>query len=107
MAFPRSDQQRGGRYVQGGTVEVKGNRLGWWERKVFPKSDTDIVYTISKRYANRPDRLAYDMYGKANLQWFIMQYNSISDLFTDFNEGTVILLPDKGRVFGELLSSSS
>jgi hypothetical protein len=106
MAFQRSDQQRGGRYVQGGTTTVKGNRIAWWERKVFAKSPTDIVYTISAKYANRPDLLAYDMYGKSTLQWFIMQYNAISDVYEDFNEGTVILLPDRGRLFSELLAGS-
>lgn len=106
MASQRSDQQRGGRYVHGGTVAVLGNRLGWWERKKFAKSPTDIVYKISAQYANRPDLLAFDMYGKATLQWFIMQYNAISDLYEDFKEGDIILLPDKGRLFGELLSQS-
>jgi hypothetical protein len=46
------------------------------------------------------------MYGKSTLQWFIMQYNAISDVYEDFNEGTVILLPDRGRLFSELLAGS-
>lgn len=106
MTVQRSDQQKGGRYVQGGTSDVSGNRIGWWERKVFTKSPTDIVYTITSRYANRPDLLAYEMYGRASLQWFIMQYNAVSDLYQDFNEGDVILLPDRGRLFGELLTQT-
>lgn len=106
MAFQRSDQQRGGRMVQGGTVELKGNRIGWWEREVFNKSPTDIAYTITAKYAHRPDLLAFDLYGRATLQWFIMQYNTISDLYEDFNEGTTILLPTRSRLFGELLSKS-
>jgi len=106
MAFQRSDQQRGGRMVQGGVVELKGNRIGWWERAVFTKSPTDIPYTITAKYAHRPDLLAFDLYGRATLQWFIMQYNTVSDLYGDFNEGTVILLPTRSRLFGELLSKS-
>jgi hypothetical protein len=107
MAFRRSDQQRGGRYVQGGTVELKGNKIGWWERKLFERSPTDIMYTITAKYANRPDLLAFDLYGRATMQWFIMQYNNVSDLYTDFNEGTIITLPTRGRLFGELLSKST
>ncbi len=107
MAFKRSDQQRGGRFVQGGTAELRGNKLGWWERRTFSRSPTDITYTITSKYANRPDLLAYDLYGRANLQWFVMQYNSVLDVFTDFNVGTTIVLPTRSRLFGELLSKSS
>lgn len=100
----RSDQQTGGRYVQGGTVSVNGNKLGWWERTIFVKSPLDIQYVIGSKYNRRPDLLAYDVYGKATLQWFILQYNNLSDINVDFVEGTQISLPTKSRLFGELLS---
>lgn len=101
----RSDQQSQGRYVQGGTVELKGKRLGWWERKIFATSPTDVAYTITAKYARRPDLLAFDFYGQANLQWVIMQYNSVSDLNEDFTVGMIIALPTKSRLFGELLTT--
>lgn len=107
MAYQRSDQQRSGRYVQGGSVEVVGKRLGWWERKVFPKAASDVEYTVTRKYAGRPDLLAFDLYGQATLQWFVMQYNTISDLNEDFTEGTVITLPTKARLFSELLTKSA
>lgn len=103
----RSDQGSGGRYVQGGSVELKGLRLGWWERKIYTKSVLDITFVVTARYARRPDKLAYDMYGQANLQWFIMQYNNLSDLNEDFSVNTLIALPTKSRLFGELLTKSS
>lgn len=106
-SFQRSDQQSGGRYVQGGTVDVKGNKLGWWEREIFTRSPTDITYTISAKYACRPDLLAYDLYGRSTLQWFVMQYNHVSDVFEDFKEGTTIVLPTRARLYGELLSKSA
>lgn len=102
----RSDQQSGGRFVQGGRADIKGTRLGWWERKVFTKSPTDIMYTVTAKYAHRPDLLAFDLYGRSTLQWFVMQYNNVSDLYEDFNEGKVIYLPTRGRLFSELLSST-
>lgn len=102
----RSDQQPGSRYVQGGTITLTGKRIGWWERKTFPTSPTDIQYVISSKYAYRPDLLAYDMYGRANLQWFVLQYNNVTDLYEDFREGKVILLPSRSRLFSELLSKT-
>lgn len=106
MAFQRSDQQRGSRYSQGGKVNLKGGKITWWERTVYPKSPTDITYVVTARYAQRPDLLAFDVYGKSTLQWFIMQYNAISDLYDDFSEGAVIQLPTRARLFGELLTKS-
>lgn len=100
----RSDQQIGGRYVQGGEVTLKGKRLGWWERKIYEKSPTDIPFTITALYSRRPDKLAYELYGKASLQWFIMQYNNVVDINVDFVTGTKIVLPTKARLFSELLS---
>lgn len=102
----KSNEQSSGRYVHGGRVEIKGNRLGWWDRVIFKRAATDIIYTISAKYRYRPDLLAYDLYGSSKLQWFIMQYNNVSDLFEDFAEGTEITLPTKSRLFSELLSRS-
>lgn len=103
----RSDQQAGSRYKQGGDVTiVDGNKLGWWERKIMPKSTTDITFTVTAEYQYRPDKLAYDVYGRANLQWFVLQYNNVTDLFRDFAVGSVIVLPTKSRLYMELLSKS-
>lgn len=104
--FGRSDQQRNTRYSQGGTTEVISQRLGWWERKIFPKSPMDVTLVITRKYAYRPDVMAYDMYGKATLAWFILQYNNISDINIDFAEGITIVLPTRDRLFGELLTRS-
>lgn len=104
MTFRRSDQQRTGRYSQGGTIELHGNAIAWWERQVYPKSETDISYTISPIYARRPDLLANDLYGTPILQWFILQYNTIVDINNEFVEGNKLILPTKARLFGELLT---
>lgn len=106
MAVRRSNQRRDGRYVYGGNVEVKGDRLGWWERQVFPRSHTDVPYVITKQHARRPDLLAYEVYGRANIMWVILQYNNITDINTEFVEGAEILLPTVQRLFSELLVST-
>lgn len=96
-----------GRYSQGGSTEVVGNRIGWWERKNFPKSTMDVSIVITKRYAHRPDLVAYDMYGKTTLMWVVLQYNAILDVMEDFTEGTVITLPSRSRLFSELLTGKA
>ncbi len=104
MTFRRSDQQRNTRYSQGGTVELSGNKIAWWERRVYEKSVNDVSVTISPRYSRRPDLLAYDLYGTPMLAWFILQYNTISDINAEFVEGAKFTLPTKSRLFGELLA---
>lgn len=103
----KSTEVPNGRYSQGGTTEVVGNRIGWWERKNFPKSTMDVSIVITKRYAHRPDLVAYDMYGKTSLMWVVLQYNAILDVMEDFTEGTVIRLPSRSRLFSQLLTGKT
>ena len=107
MAKIRSDQIQNGRYRQGGTSTLEGGMLTWWERKIFEKSTSDVVFTVTPMYQYKPYKLAYDIYGKASLAWFVMQYNNISDVYVDFEVGSVISLPTKSRLFSEILSKSS
>lgn len=102
----KSNKISEGRFVQGGTVDDLNTRLGWWERRVFSKSPTDVTLTLISKYNKRPDLLAYDLYGKATLQWFILQYNAISDI-TTFKQGLTLVLPTKARLFGEILSKQN
>lgn len=102
----KSNTQSEGRYIQGGVTDDLNTRLGWWERKVFPKSPTDVTLTLTARYNRRPDLLAFDLYGKAGLQWFILQYNTISDV-TEFGQGTVLIVPTRARLFSELLTRNT
>jgi hypothetical protein len=106
MAISNSSKQSEGRYVQGGTTYTIGNRIGWWERRVYKTSPTDVTLTLISKYNKRPDLLAYDLYGKANLQWFILQYNAISDI-TTFQQGLQLVLPTRSRLFSELLNKTT
>lgn len=98
-----STQQTYGRYTYGGYTDVNGNKLGWWDRTKFTTSPTDVTFPLIRTYARRPDLVAFDMYGSSSLQWFVMQYNNISDLTTEFVEGTIITLPTRSRLLGEML----
>lgn len=66
----------------------------------IPKSADDILYSISKTYEYRPDRLAYDLYGDASLWWvFAMRNkNSLIDPVWDFKTGNNIYLPKKATL---------
>ena len=91
------------RYVRGGTTTTSGNFLGWWSRTTFAKSPDDVTMTISTKYHQNPGLLANDVYGNANLFWFILQYNNIMDATTEFVSGATILLPLPQRVSMNIL----
>lgn len=89
------------RYVQGGLVDVFPNRLGWWEQKPFTATSDDIIVTLTPKYDQRPDLLAYDAYGKSSYIWLVLQYNNILDVTTEFVVGKEIYLPTPQRVLFE------
>jgi hypothetical protein len=102
-----SNQQRLGRYWGGGYTDVKGNRLGWWERTVFATDPSDITFELIQKYNRRPDLVSYDVYGRSDLQWLVMQYNNISDVTVEFVTGTTIILPTRSRLLGGMLVKSA
>lgn len=59
------------------------------------KEVDDVVFTINETYSNRPDLLAFDLYGHADLWWVFAQRNpnTLVNPLIDFKTGTVIFLP--------------
>jgi len=106
MSVTKSTNRRRSRYVQGGVTELKANKLGFWDKKKLPKDNTDQLYTISSKYSKKPWLLAHDKYGDVQLMWFILQYNTILDIETEFVAGKVISLPTTSRLKIDLLSRS-
>lgn len=102
----RSTDRTRSRYTQGGATDIYPTRLGWWERRTFPKDLSDEVFTIPKKYHQRPHKLAFDKYGFTEYMSFILQYNGILDINTEFVEGNTILLPTPQRVSLDLLTKS-
>ena len=47
-----------------------------------PAEADDFLYTIENQYENRPDLLAYDLYGTPKLWWVFVQRNM--DVIKDF-----------------------
>jgi hypothetical protein len=62
-----------------------------------PAETDDFLYTIENQYENRPDLLAYDLYGTPKLWWVFIQRNMdvIKDPIFDFVPGTKIYIPKK------------
>lgn len=90
------------RYVQGGTTQMLGNKLGWWERTILFARADDISFPLTAKYHQRPDLLAHAAYGKASYMWLVLQYNNILDVNTEFVEGKMISLPSPSRVTFEI-----
>ena len=67
------------------------------EIRPVPAEPDDYLYTIENQYRNRPDLLAYDLYGNAKLWWVFVQRNMqvIKDPIYDFEPGKRIYLPKK------------
>ena len=65
-----------------------------------PAEQDDYLYTIESQYTNRPDLLAFDLYGDAKLWWVFTQRNMeiIKDPIFDFQPGTRIYVPKKSNL---------
>lgn len=65
-----------------------------------PAESSDFQYIIQAQYKNRPDLLAYDVYGNSKLWWVIVQRNLevLKDPIYDFEPGVVIYLPKKSNL---------
>jgi alpha-L-fucosidase len=65
-----------------------------------PAEADDFKYVIEAQYRHRPDLLAFDLYGKAELWWVFVQRNmsTIKDPIYDFETGTVIYCPKKSNL---------
>jgi hypothetical protein len=74
--------------------------LGLLEIRPVPAYSDDSLYTIEPQYSQRPDLLAYDLYGDHSLWWIFAQrnLNTIQDPIYDIKAGVQIYLPAPNRV---------
>ena len=63
----------------------------------IPYNPGDVQYQIDIIYTNRPDLLAYDLYGDAALWWVFAARNPniIQDPIFDFTPNATIYIPKK------------
>jgi hypothetical protein len=71
--------------------------IGNYVHRKIPSSDTDKTFTITVKYANRPDLLAYDLYGNPAYWWVFSNRNPnvLRDPIWDFEVGKVIIVPSQ------------
>lgn len=65
----------------------------------FGPDESDVQITLDAKYKNRPDMLAYDLYGQVDLWYlFYLVNNNISDPIFDMKSGANIYVPLPQRV---------
>jgi hypothetical protein len=81
-----------------------GRFLDVWPGATINPDVSDALYQIDPPYNYRPDILAYDLYGDANLWWVfaVRNPNTLIDPVFNFVAPTIIYLPSKTVVFQSL-----
>lgn len=66
----------------------------------IPMNPSDIQYQIDAIYKNRPDLLAFDLYGDVGLWWIfsVRNPNVLQDPVFDFLPGAIIYIPKKETI---------
>jgi len=79
-----------------------GQFLGLNSLPSVPASKKDRAYVIEQMFDERPDLLAYSLYGNSNYFWVFALRNPdiIKDPIRDFKAGTAIILPGEDTVNG-------
>lgn len=74
--------------------------LTYFNFRKIPIDDSDQSIILSSKYENRPDLLAFDLYGDSRLWWVFVNRNmdKIKDPIFDFKPGLEIFYPTKSRL---------
>ena len=76
-------------------TKTKDNYLDLLSIRPVSAEPDDMLWEITPQYTYRPDLLAFDLYGTAELWWVFIQRNldTLQDPIYDFIPGTKIYLP--------------
>lgn len=76
-------------------TRVRDYYLDVMTNRSIPKQSDDVVFTINETYSRRPDLLAHDLYGYADLWWVFAQRNPnvLINPLLDFRTGVTIFIP--------------
>jgi hypothetical protein len=66
----------------------------------IPYDPNDVQYQIDVIYKERPDLLAFDLYGDSSLWWVfsVRNPNVLQDPIFDFLPGAIIFIPKKDTI---------
>lgn len=81
-------------------TDINGIFLDINELPAIPENVNDESYVINAAYAERPDLLAYNLYGTTRLWWVFAIRNPdlLIDPIRDFKEGLTIMLPSSETI---------
>lgn len=81
-------------------ADSSGQFLGLNNIPRIPRSNRDVEYVIESRYEERPDLLAYEIYGSTRYWWVFSARNpdELKDPIRDFRSGVSIMLPIETNV---------
>jgi hypothetical protein len=97
-------------------MTIYSNRSPYFDTKTFgefldvminrpiPADSSDTLVTISSTYHQRPDLLAFDLYGDSRLWWVFAMRNPevLEDSIFDFASGTQIYISTADTVLAAL-----
>lgn len=63
------------------------------DRIVLPESEEDTFFLIEGQHIRRPDLIANEIYGNAELWWVIADVNNIRNPITDFTANKLLRIP--------------
>lgn len=77
------------------TTPIAGSYLDIINFRNLPAVTNDVLFTVTSQYENRPDLLAFDLYGDVDLWWVFAVRNKdvIKDPIYDLYAGQQIYLP--------------
>jgi len=83
-------------------TSIRNGYAALYEPPLVPDFTQTEEFTITQQYVNRPDMLAYELYGESDFWWVFPLYNKnlIVDPINDFTLNKVILVPTRSFVAG-------
>lgn len=86
------------------TTKSFGSFLDVWAPRKVTKDPTDVIYILDQIYSQRPDLLAFDLYGDAGLWWVFIVRNPdmFRDPVIDFLPGVSFYIPKKQNLDADL-----
>lgn len=80
--------------------------IGSWNRPswILARPDERYIhkYMVPSGYAGRPDLIALAVYNVDDLDWVLLTFNNVSNVFGWPKAGTVIEIPDESIIFPSL-----
>lgn len=82
------------------STPIKDFYLDIWNPVIIEENPNDDLIEIESKYHERPDLLAYDLYGSPRLWWVFASRNmdTLIDPINDFKSGTLIFAPTRDSV---------